>query len=55
MKGFVEHYKRHVEITISNEGDFILQMSLEWKEKSLYISQDRQIERLIEKYNLKES
>jgi hypothetical protein len=53
--GFFELYKRHVEIQISNNCDFVLHMSLEWKEKSLYLSQNRQIERLIEKYNLKES
>jgi hypothetical protein len=55
MKGFFEHYQKHVKITISNKCDFILQMSLEWNNNELYISQNRQIERLIEKYNLKES
>ena len=35
--------------------DFLLQMSLEWKDKSLYLFQIRQIERLIETYNLKDS
>ena len=30
-------------------------MSLEWDNDKLYLSQNRQIERLIEKYNLKDS
>ena len=55
MKGFFEHYKKHVEITTSDKCDFILQMSLEWDNDKLYLSQNRQIERLIEKYNLKDS
>ena len=52
--GFFEHYKKHVEITISNKCDFILQMSLEWNNDELYLSQNREIERRIEKYNLKD-
>ena len=55
MKGFFEHYKKHVEIKISNKCDFIQQMSLEWDDDRLYLSQNRQIERLIEKYNLNHS
>jgi len=51
MEGFFEHYKKHVQITISNKCDLILQMSLEWDDDKLYLSQNRQIERLIEKYN----
>jgi hypothetical protein len=55
MEGFFEHYKKHVQITISNKCDFIIQMSLEWDNDKLYLSQNRQIERLIDKYNLQDS
>jgi hypothetical protein len=57
MKGFFEHYQKHVKITTSNKCDFILQMSLEWStcNTELYLSQNRQIQRLIEKYNLIDS
>jgi hypothetical protein len=48
--------KKHVKITTSNKCDFILQMSLEWTNNNqLFLSQNRQIEKLIEKYNLKDS
>jgi hypothetical protein len=55
MQGFFEHYKKHVDITISHKYEFILQMSLEWDDDKLYLSQTRQIDKLIEKHNLKDS
>ena len=39
MKGFFEHYRKHVKITISNKCDFILQVSLAWDDDKLYLSQ----------------
>ena len=55
MTGFFERYQKHVKTTTSDTCDFILQMSLEWNKTELYLSQNRQIKRLIEKYNLSDS
>jgi len=48
MKVLFEHYKKHVEIKISNKCEFILQMSLQWEDGKVYLSQNRQIERLFD-------
>ena len=43
---FLNHYRKHVKFTTSEQFDYILQMKLEWSENTVTLSQNRQIQTL---------
>jgi len=47
---FIEHYRRHVAFTISEEFDYMLQMKLEWTANTVTLSQNKQIAALCKKF-----
>ena len=55
FSAFLKHFEATIKMTISPEVDFMLQMKLEWTENSVTLSQNRQIESLVKKFNLCDS
>ena len=49
---FLNHYRKHVKFTTSEQFDYILQMKLEWSENTVTLSQNRQIQTLCNKFGL---
>lgn len=52
---FIKHFSETIKITVKNEIDFMLQMKLDWTENTVSLSQNRQIQTLVNKFNVAES
>jgi hypothetical protein len=52
MQGFVAHFNKTIKMTVQPSINFILQMKLEWSDNSVTLSQNRQIEALVNKFGV---
>jgi hypothetical protein len=55
FEAFIKHFQKTIKIVIKHEVDFMLQMKLDWTENTVSLSQNRQIESLVNKFNVVES
>ena len=51
LDAFIKHFNQTCEITWKPNVEFILQMKLEWSDSTVTISQNRQIEGLVRRFN----
>ena len=52
MQGFVAHFNKTTKMTVLPSINFILQMKLEWSANTVTLSQNRQVEALVNKFGV---